>query len=48
MLVLSRRVDEILTITTPSGEYKIMVVRISGGQVHLGIQANEKFQVRRG
>ena len=43
MLVLSRRVGESLQI----GDIKVVVVRVQGGKVRLGIEAEEKVKITR-
>lgn len=48
MLVLSRKVDETLTIDTPAGPVTVMVVKVEGKEnVHLGITAPKSFAIHR-
>jgi len=48
MLVLTRRKNEVLTITTPKGEaISIMIVRAESGSCRLGIEAPRDFRILR-
>jgi carbon storage regulator CsrA len=48
MLILSRRVNEAITITTPAGEeIHLMPVRIDRNSVRLGISAPDGFTIVR-
>lgn len=50
MLVLSRKRNEEIVISTPDGSTRIsvMVVDVRGDKVRLGIQAPREFSVHRG
>ena len=49
MLVLSRRPEESLIITTPDGvRIEVIVTKISGGKAWIGIDAPTNFAVHRG
>lgn len=48
MLVLSRKLDEIIDVTAPNGErLKIQVVRLNRDAVRIGIDAPGAYRIRR-
>lgn len=48
MLVLTRRPNESLVLTTPAGEViEVRMLRIRGNQAHLGIQADKQVVIHR-
>src|SRR5262249_45931201 len=48
MLVLSRKLDQVVDIITPQGEVlRVAVVQIRGNKVRLGFIAPEEFQIVR-
>ncbi len=48
MLILSRRTDESIIITTPEGqEIEVYVLGVKGNQVRIGIEADESIQILR-
>ena len=48
MLVLTRKADEAIILTMPSGEQiDIIVTEVSRNQVRIGIDANKDVQVMR-
>ena len=48
MLVLSRKIGQTIVIETEKGPIQIVVTRIDGGSVRLGIEADKSIQILRG
>lgn len=48
MLVLSRKTNQTIVIQTEKGPVEIVVTRIDGGRVKLGIEADKSIQIQRG
>lgn len=48
MLVLTRREQETIKIHTSDGEIEILITRIKGNTVRIGITAPEKLDIDRG
>lgn len=48
MLVLSRKANQTIVIETEKGPIEILVTRIDGGSVRLGIEADKSIQIQRG
>jgi carbon storage regulator CsrA len=48
MLVISRKVHERFTVTSPSGDaIEVAIVSIEGGKVRVGIQAPRSYKILR-
>ena len=48
MLVLGRAVDQVIDITTPSGELiEVTIVAIRGDRCRIGVRAHESITVHR-
>ena len=48
MIVLTRKTNEAITITTPNGEkIEVAVTKINGGQVQIGVKADKTINVLR-
>ena len=48
MLVLSRKESEEVTVHTPQGDIKILVVALESNKVRIGIDAPKDFVILRG
>jgi len=48
MLVLSRKIGQTIIVETEKGPIEIVVTRIEGGSVRLGIEADKSIQIQRG
>lgn len=48
MLVLSRKIGQTIIVETEKGPIEIVVTRIDGGSVRLGIEADKSIQIMRG
>lgn len=49
MLIIMRREEERITIFDEDGKKitEIVIIRINGGQVHIGLDADKKYKISR-
>lgn len=48
MLVMGRRVNDRIILETADGAIQVMVTKVRGGQVYVGIDAPASVSIRRG